>query len=72
MRQLLHDGVATRRGVMAIHHEKAYAGTNVLLPHTEAAAREVILLPLFPGLGDDAQDYVIERLGSHLLASAAA
>ncbi|MDA0166926.1 DegT/DnrJ/EryC1/StrS family aminotransferase [Solirubrobacter ginsenosidimutans] len=72
MRRLLRDGVATRRGVMAIHHEKAYAGTNVLLPHTEAAAREVILLPLFPGLGDDAQDYVIERLGSHLLASAAA
>ena len=32
----------------------------------------MIMLPLFPGLADDAQDYVIDRLGSHLLASAAA
>jgi perosamine synthetase len=71
MRRLLHDGVATRRGVMAIHHEKAYAGTDLLLPHTEAAARDSILLPLFPGLGDDAQDYVIERLGLHMMARAA-
>ncbi|WP_028059329.1 DegT/DnrJ/EryC1/StrS family aminotransferase [Candidatus Solirubrobacter pratensis] len=71
MRRLLHDGVATRRGVMAIHHEPAYAGTDLLLPHTEAAARDSILLPLFPGLGDDAQDYVIERLGLHMMARAA-
>ena len=31
MRRLLRDGVATRRGVMAIHHEAAYAGA-VLRP----------------------------------------
>ena len=27
MRRLLRDGIATRRGVMAIHEERAYAGT---------------------------------------------
>lgn len=65
MRMLLREGVSTRRGVMAIHLEGAYADPTSLsegLPHTEAAAREVVLLPLFPGLGDGAQDYVIERL----------
>lgn len=62
MRLLLRDGIATRRGVMAIHLEESYADSAVHLPHTEAAAREVVLLPLFPGLGDEAQDYVIERL----------
>ncbi len=71
MRRLLEDGVATRRGVMAIHHERSYAGADVLLPHTEAAAREAMMLPLFPGMGDDAQDYVIERLFAHTLAVAA-
>jgi dTDP-4-amino-4,6-dideoxygalactose transaminase len=72
MQRLHHDGVATRRGIMAIHHEAAYAGLELLLPHTDAAARDVLLLPLFPGLGDEAQDYVIERLGAHLLAAQAA
>ncbi len=47
---------------MAIHLEGAYGGTGAELPHTEAAARDVVLLPLFPGLTDEAQDYVIARL----------
>ena len=70
MRRLLHDGVATRRGVMAIHHEAPYAG-DMLLPHTEAAAREAMMLPLFPGLEDAAQDHVIERLSAHVMRQAA-
>jgi perosamine synthetase len=71
MRRLHGDGVATRRGIMAIHHEAAYKGQDLLLPHTDAAARDVLLLPLFPGLGDDAQDYVVDRLAAHILARAA-
>ena len=71
MRRLLHDGVATRRGVMAIHHEAPYAGGDLLLPHTEAAAREAMMLPLFPGLEDAAQDHVIERLSAHVMRQAA-
>jgi dTDP-4-amino-4,6-dideoxygalactose transaminase len=71
MRLLLADGIATRRGVMAIHLEGAYAGSEWDLPHTEAAARDVVLLPLFPGLADEQQDYVIERAVHHSLAGVA-
>ena len=72
MRRLLHDGIATRRGVMAIHEEPAYPEPlRIALPHTEAAARDVIMLPLFPGLTDEQQDYVIERLAAHVVALAA-
>jgi dTDP-4-amino-4,6-dideoxygalactose transaminase len=71
MRRLLHDGIATRRGVMAIHHEGAYAGNRTFLPHTEEAARDSLMLPLFPGLTDAEQDHVVDRLGAHLMAQAA-
>jgi dTDP-4-amino-4,6-dideoxygalactose transaminase len=71
MRALLHDGVATRRGVMAIHEEASYAAPGLSLPHTEAAARDVIMLPLFPGLTDEQQDYVIDRVAAHVLPIAA-
>jgi dTDP-4-amino-4,6-dideoxygalactose transaminase len=71
MRRLLQDGIATRRGVMAIHEEGAYAGVHADLPHTEAAARDVIMLPLFPGLTEEQQDYVIERVAAHTVALAA-
>jgi dTDP-4-amino-4,6-dideoxygalactose transaminase len=66
MRRLLADGIATRRGVMAIHQEGAYAEQGPFdLPHTDAAAADVIMLPLYPGLTDDEQDFVIDRLALH-------
>jgi perosamine synthetase len=73
MRRLLAEGIPTRRGVMAIHHEGAYAGAvdPGRLPHTDAAADEVLMLPLFADLRDDQQDCVIERLADHVLAKAA-
>jgi perosamine synthetase len=71
MQRLLDDGIPTRRGVMAIHQELAYAGSAGSLPHTEAAAAEVLMLPLFAGLSDEQQDYVIDRVASHALARAA-
>jgi perosamine synthetase len=71
MRRLLRDGIATRRGVMAIHLEEAYAESGAVLPHTEAAARDVVLLPLFPGLSEEAQDYVVSRLAHYAVAEAA-
>jgi dTDP-4-amino-4,6-dideoxygalactose transaminase len=75
MRRLLEDGIATRRGVMATHLEASYAtsGTDSAhreLPHTEAAARETLLLPLYPDLSEQEQDFVIERLRRHLRESA--
>lgn len=72
MRRLLADGIPTRRGVMAIHQEASYPGASGPLPHTESAAREVLMLPLFPDLSDDQQDYVIERLLSHAAVAMAA
>jgi perosamine synthetase len=72
MRRLLRDGIATRRGVMAIHQEAAYAGSGPFdLPHTDAAAADVVMLPLFAGLGDAEQEFVIERLCAHAGADAA-
>jgi dTDP-4-amino-4,6-dideoxygalactose transaminase len=72
MRRLLADGIPTRRGVMAIHEEAAYAGATAHpLPHTEQAARDTMMLPLFPGLTDAQQDHVIDRVLSHTVALAA-
>jgi perosamine synthetase len=76
MRRLLHDGIATRRGVMAIHEEASYTARSsdlpqLALPHTEAATRETLMLPLFPDLSEDEQDYVLERLEACMLALAA-
>jgi dTDP-4-amino-4,6-dideoxygalactose transaminase len=71
MRRLLHDGVPTRRGVMAIHHEGAYPGVRADLPKTDAAAADVLMLPLFADLTDEQQDYVIDRLTAHTTALAA-
>jgi perosamine synthetase len=71
MRALLRDGVATRRGVMAIHLEQAYSDQSVMLPHTMAATRDSLMLPVFPGLTDEQQDYVIDRLAAQVTALAA-
>ena len=71
MRRLLADGISTRRGVMAIHEEDAYACPSGGLVHTEAAARDVVMLPLFPDLTDEQQDYVVERLARHAMTQAA-
>ena len=71
MSRMLKDGVATRRGVMAIHEEGAYAGLRVDLPQTEAASRESLMLPLFAGLTDEQQDHVIDTLAAHLTPVAA-
>jgi perosamine synthetase len=71
MRRMLADGIATRRGVMAIHLEAAYAGSGAELPHTEAATRDSMMLPLFPGLTAEQQDHVIDSLAHHVTAVAA-
>jgi perosamine synthetase len=71
MQRLLDDGVPTRRGVMAIHREGAYEGAAGPLPHTDAATDHVLMLPLFAGLEDEQQDYVIDRLAEHAIARAA-
>jgi perosamine synthetase len=76
MRAMLADGIATRRGVMAIHEEDAYRGQLQVgrhqgLEHTEAASRQTMMLPLFPDLSESEQDHVIGRLAAHLRVRAA-
>jgi perosamine synthetase len=71
MRRMLADGIATRRGVMAIHREAAYGGLDVDLPHTDAASADSLMLPLFPDMSHEQQDFVIERLSAHVTTLAA-
>jgi perosamine synthetase len=71
MQLLLDEGVPTRRGVMAIHHEGAYPDVTAELPHTDAAAADVLMLPLFADLTDEQQDHVIDRICFHAAALAA-
>ena len=71
MQSLLDDGIVTRKGIMAIHEEQAYAGAYAGLDETEAVAAEVLMLPLFPDLTFEEQDYVIERLTEHVAVLAA-
>ena len=63
MQALLDAGISTRRGIMNAHQEPAYADLPTPpLPASEAARDEVVLLPLFADMGEDDQDFVIERL----------
>jgi perosamine synthetase len=64
MIELAGRGIATRRGVMAIHLEPFYRRLcpDVSLPVTEQCSAETMLLPLFPGLTDDEQQLVAESL----------
>jgi dTDP-4-amino-4,6-dideoxygalactose transaminase len=61
-------GVATRPGLMAIHAQPCYAGARGAgdLPHTEAAAAQTFILPMFTDLTEADQDFVIASLGEAL------
>jgi dTDP-4-amino-4,6-dideoxygalactose transaminase len=63
-------GVATRRGLMAVHREPPYREARIAgsLAHTEAAADQTMILPIYAGLTDEEQRYVIEALGESLRA----
>jgi perosamine synthetase len=64
MAELAAQGIATRRGVMAIHLEPYYRARfpDVSLPVTELATAETLLLPLFAGMTDAEQDCVVAAL----------
>jgi len=64
MQEMLEAGVATRRGVMAIHLEPAYRHrhAHAPLPITEEATRQTLLLPNYATMTEDEQAYVIEHL----------
>ncbi len=66
MNDMLQDGVATRRGIMCIHREPAYADTVCPWPlgESEAVQDGCILLPLFAQMTEAEQDTVIASLKS--------
>ncbi|MCC7362930.1 MAG: DegT/DnrJ/EryC1/StrS family aminotransferase [Dehalococcoidia bacterium] len=61
MEELAAQGIATRRGVMAIHLEPWYRERfpGVSLPETERATAETLLLPLYATMTDAEQDTVV-------------
>jgi perosamine synthetase len=64
MSDLAAEGIASRRGVMAIHLEPLYRvlQPDLSLPETELASANTMLLPLFVGMTDDDQVLVVETL----------
>jgi dTDP-4-amino-4,6-dideoxygalactose transaminase len=63
MQALLDAGISTRRGIMNAHQEPAYASYALqLLPHSEAARDNVVLLPLFDALTHEDQDRILTAL----------
>jgi dTDP-4-amino-4,6-dideoxygalactose transaminase len=53
-----------------LHLQKAYAHLGLgpgHLPVTEAAAADILSLPIWPGMGTDAQQYVVEQLAQQVV-----
>jgi dTDP-4-amino-4,6-dideoxygalactose transaminase len=68
MQAMLDAGVATRRGIMNMHQERAHA--DVALPHSllrsQIARDRSVLLPLYAQMTVDEQDKVISALETAL------
>ena len=64
MQELLSRGVASRKGIMAIHRELPYqdARWESQLPVTNLVTDTALVLPLFYEMTEEEQDYVIECL----------
>ncbi|MGB3538717.1 MAG: DegT/DnrJ/EryC1/StrS family aminotransferase [Mesorhizobium sp.] len=66
MQDMLDHGISTRRGIMCIHMEKAYAdlSTPHSLRRSQAARDHSIILPLYAQMPHDDQMRVIEVLAA--------
>ena len=62
MQSLLDKGIATRRGIMNAHQEPPYRAANWSLPKSESSRDQVILLPLFSGIGMENLQYISDSL----------
>lgn len=64
MQRMLDGGVATRRGIMCIHREEAYADLPRPFPlaESEAAQDGCVILPLFPDMTPAMQEKVVAAL----------
>ena len=68
VRRMAERNVSCRRGIPPLHFEPYFAKRNaeLHLPETEAAARETLFLPIFPGLTEQQQNQVILALKDSL------
>jgi perosamine synthetase len=62
MQNLLEKGIATRRGIMAIHLEECYQTSPGFLPETERITKNTFLLPIYPSMEAKELEYVVERI----------
>ena len=63
MQQLLDQGIATRRGIMAAHLEPACTGLPApALPVTERLTRRTLILPLFHAMTEEQLERVADAL----------
>ena len=64
MQFMLDHGVATRRGIMCAHREAPYRelARDRSLPESERAQDRTIILPLFPQLTENDQEYIAAML----------
>src|SRR5262249_34877831 len=62
MQFMLDHGIATRRGIMCAHLERAYSQLDQRFPLTESeiANRNCILLPFYADMTDAEQRHVVE------------
>lgn len=69
VRRMAARNVSCRRGIPPLHFEPVFAEemAGLSLPETEAAARETMFLPIFPGLRESEQRVVVEALKLSLL-----
>jgi perosamine synthetase len=67
MQALLDRGIASRRGIMNAHREVPYQrAAPYHLPHSERAQDRRIILPLYPQMTEEEQDYVAAGLAAAL------
>jgi perosamine synthetase len=62
MEKMLEAGIATRRGIMAIHRELAYKDLNGIetLPISEDTSDRSIILPLYVGIQNSELEYIVK------------
>lgn len=68
VKRMAERNVSCRRGIQPLHFEPYFADTmkGLALPHTEAAARSTLFLPIFPGLTEKEQRTVVRALEESL------
>lgn len=68
--RMAERGVSCRSGIQPLHWEPYFKErmATFVLPETEAASRETLFLPIYPGLTEDEQQYVAASLKASLLS----